>query len=57
MLNKKTPTRIEGLYIVHRDTKVWRYRIDGADVGPHFPTKTEAFACAEQYARDYGLTS
>ena len=55
MIDKKSNTRIDGLQIVQREARLWRFHVEGTDVGPHMATKSEAIILAESYAREYGL--
>ena len=55
MIDKKSNTRVDGLQIVQREARLWRFHVEGRDVGPHMATKSEAIILADSYAREYGL--
>lgn len=55
MMDIESTTRFEQIRIVHRERQLWRYRIDNADVGPHFKTRGEAVEYLDQYAAEYGI--
>ena len=55
MIDRMLSTRIDGLAIVQREPRLWRYHVEGADVGPHFVTRGEAVEYVDRFAGEYGL--